>query len=63
MTFINLKTGSARPHSVVLGVVAAALLVVTLQAQVPNPIEAHDNEGYKRISITPSPQSSLATLR
>ena len=24
---------------------------------------AHDNEGYKRISITPSPQSSLATLR
>jgi hypothetical protein len=23
----------------------------------------HDNEGYKRISITPSPQSSLATLR
>jgi len=24
---------------------------------------ARDNEGYKRISITPSPQSSLATLR
>jgi hypothetical protein len=24
---------------------------------------AHDNEGYKRISVTPSPQSSLATLR
>jgi hypothetical protein len=23
----------------------------------------HDNEGYKRVSITPSPQSSLATLR
>jgi hypothetical protein len=23
----------------------------------------HDNEGYKRISITPPPQSSLATLR
>ncbi len=24
---------------------------------------AHDNEGYKRSSITPSPQSSLATMR
>jgi hypothetical protein len=24
---------------------------------------AHDNEGYKRIRVTPSPQSSLATLR
>jgi len=24
---------------------------------------AHDNEGYKRVSITPSPQSSLATIR
>jgi hypothetical protein len=24
---------------------------------------AHDNEGYKRISITPSPESSLATIR
>jgi hypothetical protein len=24
---------------------------------------AHDNEGYKRIGITPSPESSLATIR
>src|SRR5215470_6875177 len=40
MTFMNWKSGNARLRTFALATVFAALLVWTLKAQVPNPIQA-----------------------